>query len=334
MSLLLPFVLALLPAVLLIQYFIMRDAYPEPRGLVWKTVGLGALATIPIAIVGLALESIGEPFFGKTLLYVLVDSFIFTALIEEGGKFLVLSWVAAKYKDFDEPMDGIVYGVAASLGFAALENMLYVGDGGMNVALLRMLTAVPGHAMFGVLMGTYFGIAYGAPAERAKWRRRALIVPILFHGAYDCGLMAVEYLDNPAMVLLAALGSLAVLVAVAVKARRLHVRMGQFQRSGAPQTHAPLVAPPSGPGRLLGLLQTVAGAMCVLSGGGVFAIVVEAFRADPKGEIDAATTVACGVICALFMIFGVYVFRAGVRRQNRADAAAVERVAATLHRVS
>ncbi len=125
-------------------------------------------------------------------LYGLADAFLCAAIPEEFFKFLVLSRYASRHKEFNEPMDGIVYGVAASLGFATLENILYVGSGGIGVTVLRALTAVPGHAFTGAVMGYYVGRARFAGPERVGLYGLALLVPMLLHGTYDFPLLIVS----------------------------------------------------------------------------------------------------------------------------------------------
>ena len=75
-------------------------------------------------------------------------------------KFLALYLLIWKSPSFNEKFDGIVYAVFVSLGFAAVENVMYVMDGGFQTATVRALTAVPAHAIFGVTMGYYLGIAH------------------------------------------------------------------------------------------------------------------------------------------------------------------------------
>jgi RsiW-degrading membrane proteinase PrsW (M82 family) len=87
-------------------------------------------------------------------------------------------------KNFNEPFDGIVYSLTVSLGFAGLENILYVLDGGVETAVLRMFTAVPAHASFGVLMGYFLGKAK-FEHKKGHYAIYALAVATLFHGAYD-----------------------------------------------------------------------------------------------------------------------------------------------------
>jgi RsiW-degrading membrane proteinase PrsW (M82 family) len=115
-----------------------------------------------------------------------IHAFLLVALIEEFSKFIFVRWVLYPNKNFNEPFDGIVYAVSVSLGFAGLENIMYVmnSDNGVATGILRMFTAVPAHATFAVLMGYYLG---RAKHEKGKsylaWY--GLIAATLFHGAYD-----------------------------------------------------------------------------------------------------------------------------------------------------
>jgi RsiW-degrading membrane proteinase PrsW (M82 family) len=90
-----------------------------------------------------------------------------------------------KRKEFNEPLDGIVYAVMIGMGFAAFENLLYVSDGGLGVALLRMVTAIPAHAVFAVVMGYHVGLAKFDITHKSELLRKGLVYPILLHGAYD-----------------------------------------------------------------------------------------------------------------------------------------------------
>ena len=89
----------------------------------------------------------------------------------------------------NEKFDGIVYAVFVSLGFAGVENVLYVMDGGIQTAVTRAITAIPAHAIFGITMGYYLGIAHMYTELRGRYLMRALVVPILLHGIYDFILM-------------------------------------------------------------------------------------------------------------------------------------------------
>ncbi len=178
---------ALIPACLLLWYLCRFDANPEPPAVVIKVFLLGGLVTGPIVPVAMFLESLGARALGAWE-HAAVSAFLGAAIPEETFKFLVLRFWVWRQKEFDEPMDGIVYGAAASLGFAALENILYVSGngGGFSTALLRALTAVPSHALTGVVMGYFVGRARFAPeGERGDLLGTGLLAAIALHGAYD-----------------------------------------------------------------------------------------------------------------------------------------------------
>ncbi|MCP4292286.1 MAG: PrsW family intramembrane metalloprotease [bacterium] len=180
---------AVIPSLILMIWFHKRDANPEPQAVLWKTAGLGVLAAIPVVAVVLfynnRIEAIESP-----LWYGLMSAFFSAAIPEEFFKFIVLYFYAARLRDFDEPMDGVVYGVAASLGFATIENILYVTQSGFGVAILRAFTSVPAHALFGAVMGVFVGKAR-FPGERSRFFLfQALAWPTILHGLYDFPLMA------------------------------------------------------------------------------------------------------------------------------------------------
>jgi RsiW-degrading membrane proteinase PrsW (M82 family) len=127
----------------------------------------------------------------------LFESFALAGYVEESAKAIVLFTAIYHWDEFDEPLDGVVYGVAVSLGFATLENVLYIVqsqagvDRGLTIVWQRALFAVPAHALFGGAMGFYAGKAkFDRTNPAALWRDRALsvLVPVLFHGAYNYAL--------------------------------------------------------------------------------------------------------------------------------------------------
>lgn len=133
---------ALAPSLLLVWYFHARDLNPEPARVLWATYGLGVAVLIPEVVAaapfGLAIRHVSDPIARGFL------GALFTAAIpEEAFKLLVVTRYCARHREFDEPMDGIVYGAVAGLGFAALENVMYLAQAGMGLALLRAFTAVP-----------------------------------------------------------------------------------------------------------------------------------------------------------------------------------------------
>ncbi len=183
---------AVLPAVLLMIYVYRKDKVEkEPANLIIKLVIFGGLTVISAII----LELFGSWVLGKfyddgELTYKLVENFIVVAGVEEGGKYFVLKRKTWNSPEFNYSYDAVVYSVAVSLGFATIENILYVLTGGFTVAVVRALLSVPGHAVFAVYMGYYYGVAKKASvngrisAEETN-RTMAYIVPVILHGFYD-----------------------------------------------------------------------------------------------------------------------------------------------------
>jgi RsiW-degrading membrane proteinase PrsW (M82 family) len=181
---------AVVPSLLLFWYIYARDQRPEPHGLLLRTFLLGAVICVPVLPTAMALQALGEPFAQGVWGSALVRAFLGAAIPEEVFKFLVLYGYVWRKPAFDEPLDGVVYGATASLGFATLENILYVGEHGFGVAVMRAVTAVPGHAFTGVVMGAFVGRAKLAqPEQRFGLLAAGLGWATLLHGAYDTFLM-------------------------------------------------------------------------------------------------------------------------------------------------
>lgn len=152
-----------------------------------RALALGMFTVIPILFVGRFLMAIFPPM--DQVGAAAYQAFVVAGTTEELFKFLALYLLIWKSPHFNEQFDGIVYAVFVSLGFAAVENVMYVMDGGFETAALRAITAVPAHAIFGITMGYFFGIAKRYQELRKVYLRRALWIPILLHGLYDFILM-------------------------------------------------------------------------------------------------------------------------------------------------
>lgn len=185
--------LAFAPVLIIAVYIYYRDKYEhEPIVMLVRTFLLGALITVPIMFVENLLDDYWTNKFladAHKLTNAAYVAFIVAAFTEEAFKYLAFFFIW-RNKNFNELFDGIVYAVFISLGFASIENILYVFQHGTEVGLLRAFTAVPAHALFGVTMGYYFGTAKFYPKQRAGKLILAIIVPILLHGIYDFILMS------------------------------------------------------------------------------------------------------------------------------------------------
>jgi RsiW-degrading membrane proteinase PrsW (M82 family)/ribosomal protein S18 acetylase RimI-like enzyme len=179
--------LAIAPGIAICLFIFHRDAYNrEPKVNLIISFVLGAVTVIPAAFIERALMNSLSNSIGATA----IMAFLIVALTEEMGKFLVLRFYAFRRKSFDEPLDGIVYAIMVGMGFATLENLLYVYQSaqlgqGYQVAFMRMFLAVPAHATFAVLMGYHAGRAKFDLARRAPLLLLGLFWAVVFHGAYD-----------------------------------------------------------------------------------------------------------------------------------------------------
>ena len=193
------FLLAAAPALLLLRYYYRQDRErPEPKGLVVRIFLLGIAATF-VAIPLELLMSLFQGFFaGFPLLTALFKAFVVAALVEEYLKLTLVRVFAYRNPNFDEIMDGVVYTVVASLGFACMENILYVMGGSIGTALTRAITAIPLHATASGLMGYYIGRGKFAPSPRMERAliNRGLRTAIFVHGTYDFLLFAVPLLGT------------------------------------------------------------------------------------------------------------------------------------------
>ena len=185
MSLLL---VTILPSILIILFFVNSDKFKEPKSEIIKVFIFGILITIPAYILNTFL---GDFWYNNTKVSQnLISSFLTAAPVEEGLKLSILYYFVYKMKDFNEPLDGIVYGVTASLGFATLENIYYVylladhfQTTSMALAVVRSFSAVPAHAVFGIFMG-YFFMKYSF-IKKGDNLFFAFIVPFVLHGCYN-----------------------------------------------------------------------------------------------------------------------------------------------------
>lgn len=188
--------LSILPALILFAMVWKYDTIDkEPIGLVLKMFCFGCLSIIPAMVIELA----GSNFMDNYVLwdsrveYALVENFVLVACAEEGSKLLFLLTVRNN-PNFDYTFDGIIYAVAVGLGFATVENIMYVmGSGSVGVAISRGLLSVPLHCTCAIFMGYFFGLAHKARFSRQGGTMlscglMAFAVPVIIHGFYDFSL--------------------------------------------------------------------------------------------------------------------------------------------------
>ena len=183
---------AVVPAIfLMVKVYQSDHLEKESAEQLWLLVRAGIFS----ALIALVLERVfstllelmvpqNHPYY-QVLLY-----FVVVAFSEEGAKYFMLRRTSWNSPEFNCQYDGVVYAVFVALGFALWENISYVLHYGFSTAIIRAVTAIPGHTCFGVFMGVFYGLARRAGNEndfdRSRvYRRAAVLIPALLHGAYD-----------------------------------------------------------------------------------------------------------------------------------------------------
>ena len=188
--------IAVLPALLLLVYMGWKDRqHPEPVSCLLKGLFFGCLSVIVSLSITSMFGDFGDP---------ILDAFFNAAIPEEFAKLLMFWLLIRKNKNFDEPIDSFVYAVYVSLGFAAVENILYLVDEEdfFSTAFSRAIFSVPGHFCFAVCMGFCYGMARFGQKLKIIYYPMAFIGPVLLHGTYDALLMSIGDDDSWIIIIL------------------------------------------------------------------------------------------------------------------------------------
>lgn len=198
---------AVAPGFALLSYFYLRhELEAEPLGYVIRSFVAGAILVFPIMFVQYAFEEEG------VLTGPFLKAYVATALLEEFFKWFMIYYTIYIHKVFDDYYDGILYAVACSLGFATLENFLYlwVYDS-LEIAIWRAILPVSGHALFAVAMGFCLGRAKHSVHEHL-WLFVAVIAATLLHGTFDFILLLEPDEKLPAVLYISVLWMVALLL--------------------------------------------------------------------------------------------------------------------------
>jgi protease PrsW len=226
--------LALAPGTAIGIYIYLKDKHErEPLGLLLVSFFYGVLSTLvtfTLSYISTLLLEVKDPQEQADFLNKFVEALFKVALIEELSKFVFVRFILFYNKNFNEPFDGIVYAVMVSMGFATLENVLYVfqSDSAVTTGILRMFTAVPAHATFGILMGYFLGKAKFSKYNRTMFTLVSLFAATLFHGSYDYFLFVGEVEGAWAGIWIGALVSLITALILSRAAIRLHQQASPF----------------------------------------------------------------------------------------------------------
>lgn len=180
-SLIILFTVAIAPSLALFSYLYLRkEIASEPSRGLFQAFVYGAVMTFPILFIQHVFEQ------EQVLTNDFLHNTLFTGALEEFFKWLILLVFIYKNFEFDDSYDGILFGASVSLGFATVENILFLFTFGLDTAFIRALLPVSSHALFGVVMGYYFGRSKFASGDKSKWYLVvALLFPFVLHVTYN-----------------------------------------------------------------------------------------------------------------------------------------------------
>lgn len=235
--------LSIAPGLAIILYIYRKDSYDrEPKRYLLLSFFLGMLSVIPAFI----LETAGKFIFGdmgrvSSIQFYAFFAYVVVAASEEASKFAMVKWYAYPKKHFDEPFDGIMYAVMVAMGFATVENIMYVQKSGFGTAIIRMFLSVPAHAAFGVIMGYYIGLAKFNKEKSIFYLSTGLLLAIFFHGTFDLFLflqdsILVKQYVGDGLLFLGAVASFYLAVRLSLRSIRLHRELSRldFEKRNKP----------------------------------------------------------------------------------------------------
>lgn len=187
--------LGVLPCVIWLFYFIKEDKHPEPNRTIIKVFILGMIAaylTLPIQI---GFKELFSSFLSEsTFLYRIIYVFIIVAFVEEIMKFLIVKYKALNDPEFDEPVDVMIYMITAALGFAAVENILYLKDLStvgdiIFLTSLRFVGAILLHALCSAAFGYFIALSFFKKQNKLKLFFTGLLSATILHGLFNSFIM-------------------------------------------------------------------------------------------------------------------------------------------------
>jgi len=218
--------LAIAPGLAIAIFIYEKDKLDkEPLHLLVKTFFLGVLTALMATFL--------QAFLGQLLGLSLTNADVtlsfwhalFVGFTEEWCKYIFLILFAFRRKEFNEPFDGITYAVMIAMGFATLENIFYVAEGGLEVAILRMFTALPAHATFAVAMGYFVGLAkFKHHYSISIYKLTGLAGATLLHALYDFFF----FVENYPVMMVGGIVSLIIGIGLSIRAIRLHNHNSPF----------------------------------------------------------------------------------------------------------
>lgn len=219
--------IALTPGIGIAFYIYFMDKHePEPVKLVVLSFLMGVLSLGLNLLLIIPIDNF-FPIEEKDLEEQAVHAFVMVAFLEEVCKFIFIRGILYRNKNFNEPLDGIVYAVMVGMGFATAENIIYAIGSGGGAVMVRMFSAIPAHALFAILMGFMLGKAKFTHQRETWYGIAALAVATLFHGIYDYFLF-ISFVPG---IWIGSLIALVIAFVLSKKAVELHQQASPFNKN-------------------------------------------------------------------------------------------------------
>lgn len=197
-------ILGILPSLIWLFYYLRKDAHPEPKRMVLEVFLWGVFITVPVFFIQIASTNLLDALNINPTIRDVIYWFLVISFSEEFFKYLVIRWKVINNPNLDEPLDIMLYMVIAALGFAALENTLYLfAPGGqmsftqlisrtLTINLIRFLGAIFLHTLCSAIVGYFLAVSFCSAKRRAMLVVGGIFIATLLHGLYDFSIMTLD----------------------------------------------------------------------------------------------------------------------------------------------
>lgn len=188
-------IFGVLPSIIWLLFYLRKDKHPESNRMILKIFFYGMIAALPIILIELGFLEVvkGLILYFPPVLISILYWFLGVAFIEEFVKYLIIRGKVIKDSEFDEPIDLMLYMIIAALGFAALENILYLLPLGIGEVfftnILRFLGAVFLHALCSGTLGYFLALSFYYTKKRGRFLILGIAVSTLLHGLFNFSIM-------------------------------------------------------------------------------------------------------------------------------------------------
>ncbi len=197
-------IFGILPSITWLAYYLSKDLHPESKKMILKIFLWGALITLPVFFVQIGLSSLLDKMGFSSIVYSLIYWFLVISFTEEIFKYLIVKIKVITHYEFDEPLDAMLYMVIVALGFAAVENILYllpvtdvfsfndILNRTMIISFIRFIGATFLHTLCSAVVGYFLALSICDTKKRTIYIVAGLFIAVALHGAYDFSIMTLE----------------------------------------------------------------------------------------------------------------------------------------------